>query len=109
MPNPSNPSENLARHWSDPTTFVAFCDYIDEFRVGMRALREAEGMQDIALVLKRLFDPGDRGIVSGAVRRYTEAFQSSRVDGRLKLDRSTSTLTTGSSGLAITTNTFFGD
>ncbi len=77
--NPTDPSENLARHWrEDHRHFAKFVEFVLVFQDGMERLRAARGTERIAEILDELFDPKGSGIVRRAVEAYTARFQQSR-------------------------------
>jgi hypothetical protein len=109
--NPSNPGENLARHWQeDRKHYNAFLEYADTYRAKLAELVRADGLEEIAELLKDLFDPDGRGIVKHAVERYTESFQGMRTSGQVAMAPNKSALTaaTAAGALTIPGNTFFG-
>ncbi|MGN6506077.1 MAG: nucleotidyltransferase domain-containing protein, partial [Tepidisphaeraceae bacterium] len=111
VPNPSNPEENLARHWrEDRRHYEHFLEYVDDFRAKMKLLEFAEGLPALAEMLKELFDPSDRGIVTRAISEYTDRIQRSRLNGELKMSTKAAALTTATAGShSIPANTFFGN
>ncbi len=74
--NPSNPGENLARHWQeDRKHYRSFLDYAKTYHAKLIELETADGLEEISDLLKQMFDPEGRGIVKKAVEMYTEEFQ----------------------------------
>lgn len=82
--NPTNPSENLARHWGqDRRHFTRFAEYLAAFRDGIARLQSARGIDNITDVLRELFDPTGTGIVREAVSAYATRFQGAREERRI--------------------------
>lgn len=109
--NPSNPGENLARHWKeDPHAYRAFLAFCLDFREGMRRLLAQTDTVEIAAVLQELFDPADGGMVKRAVSAYTEEFQKARESGAVRMYKGGALTTTAAatSTLSIPKNNFFG-
>jgi hypothetical protein len=109
--NPSNPGENLARQWrEEPGSYERFGRFAVDLQSRMIALANTSGMEAIAAALRELFDPTDTGIVARAIGRFTESFQSKRVNGQVRMDTSRKTLTTAASAPAVSIprNSFYG-
>lgn len=111
--NPTDASENLARHWrEDQRHFEKFVEYVAVFQDGMRRLREARGMERIARVLNELFDPTGSGVVSRAVRAYADTFQKARSANEIRVPRREPRLTTvaaSPAALGVPATRFYGD
>lgn len=110
--NPTDPKENLARHWrEDRRHFTSFVNYVGEFVDGMQRLSAARGTPEIAAILSELFDPQGTGIVRRAVEAYTARFQSSREQQQVRFVPGGGGLVTASAvphARVIPRNTFFG-
>jgi hypothetical protein len=92
--NPTDPDENLARHWrEDRRHFEKFIEYVAVFREGMTRLATARGMEEVAAVLQELFDPKGTGVVNRAVEAYSRRFQRARRDGILRMEKTSGGLT----------------
>jgi hypothetical protein len=84
--NPSNPAENLARHWAeDRKNYIAFLEFVKDFQAQMKALLAQRGTQNIAAKLQEMFDPTGTGFVKKAVEEFTANLQSNRNNGFLKI------------------------
>jgi hypothetical protein len=105
--NPSNPGENLARHWQeDGRNYLAFRTFAKDFLDRMQHLLLQRGTAQIATALQELFDPTDSGIVKNAVAKFTEDIQQERQTGNIKLG--TTGLTTAVASKAIPATKFYG-
>jgi hypothetical protein len=94
--NPTDPEENLARHWQDDRKhFECFIEYVTEFSRLMERLLAAKSMEEAAHVLEKLFDPkGSRGIVAKAMERYGQRLQATREAGKIRMQSTGPILTT---------------
>ena len=112
--NPSNPGENLARHWAeDHGAYNAFLNFRADFQNRMAGLQNLRGLDRIAAALRELFDPdGAGGFVDRAVASTTASFQVARMGGQIGLAPRNSGLVsraTVAAATAIPRNSFFGD
>lgn len=106
--NPTNLSEVFSEAWiRDPSAYVAFVEFIQEFRSQLHTLLHSTGFEEISGVLNDLFgkDIGTRAIAAHA-RHISDA----RDSGQLRFEKHGATLTTvGTSSFAVPRNTFYGD
>lgn len=110
--NPSNPGENLARHWLENNrAYTEFHRFREDFQDQMAALVQLRGTANIADALRRLFDPDGSGVVDRAVAASTASFQQTRTTGQIGMaPRASSLVSSAAAGaVAIPKNTFFGD
>jgi hypothetical protein len=109
--NPSNPGENLARHWhEDPKAYLAFLDFSLDFVFGLKRLLTQTDAVKIAEVLQELFDPADGALVKRAVASFTEDFQKARDAGEVRMAKGGALATTATAirSVPIPRNNFFG-
>lgn len=111
--NPSNPGENLARHWTeDSRAYGAFLRFRADFQAKMTGLQQLRGLDKIADALRELFDPDGAGFVDRALSSTTASFQKARVEGEVAMSPRGSNLVsraTAAAATAIPRNSFFGD
>jgi hypothetical protein len=110
--NPSNPGENLARHWQeDPKAYHAFLDFCLDFAIGLKRLLTQTDTVKIAQVLQELFDPADGALVKRAIASFTEDFQKARDAGEVRMAKGGALVTaeTTARSVSIPKNNFFGD
>jgi len=66
--NPSHPEEDFSERWeTEQAEYRLFKDFIRQFRLGMAALRAAEGLDEQARILNEMFG---RGLGSRALDAY---------------------------------------
>jgi hypothetical protein len=110
--NPSNPGENLARHWQeDQQNYLAFLEFCVDLADGIKRLLRQQDTMKIAEVLQELFDPEDGRMVKRAVASFTEDFQKARQSGEVRMAKGgalTTAAVTAVRSVAIPTNKFFG-
>lgn len=86
--NPSNPGENLARHWQEnPTSYMKFLAFCEDFDRSLKHLLTLRGTDKIAAALQDLFDPADGALVKRAVASFTEDLQRAREDGGVRMSK----------------------
>jgi len=111
--NPSNPGENLARHWLEESrSYGAFLRFRSDFQNKFAVLHQLRGLDKIADALRELFDPDGAGFVDRALSSTIASFQKARVEGDIAMSPRGSTLVSRATAAAATTiprNSFFGD
>lgn len=111
VPNPTDPNENLARHWKeDRRHYLKFIEHVGIYRHGMEELMAARDLPSRAEILNRLYDPSGTGVVTRAVKAYTDRFQRDRVSGDIRMSTSGRGLTTAAvaPAIAIAPTNFYG-
>lgn len=109
--NPSNPGENLARHWQENSqSYLAFLEYCVDLIAGIKRLLTQKNTMKIAEVLQELFDPADGALVKRAVASFTEDFQKARASGEIRMTKGgvLTTAATAARSVPIPGNNFFG-
>jgi hypothetical protein len=111
--NPSNPEENLARHWAEKLeAYDAFRRFRDDFALRLAVLEGLRGLDKIATALRDLFDPDGAGFVDRALSAVTGSFQDARAEGQVAMAPRRSTLVSrvaSTAAASIPRNSFYGD